>query len=316
MNNQKQSDLKLRVITATVIILVISFVLYLGIRLESPLPLLTLGIAILLAASRELSQATFTPHSILTEAISDGPSEADRSNSKHISAALAINEQQEDQPSVSYLGLLRSALLLILMCIPLAVFFTQLLPSCSNLNLVDRLSTSMISSLILILFLACIAGRRRLSFGARTLMSGIVGVTLLGLGGAQILVLAAQPWMLVKLIIAVAINDSLAYFVGRALGGMRLAPAISPKKTFVGSIAGLISGSLIGVAMDRWDWSRIWIWIVLILSAQMADLAKSLIKREFMIKDFASTLPGHGGVFDRIDGVLGASLGLLLIGAL
>ena len=79
MNNQKQSDLKLRVITATVIILVISFVLYLGIRLESPLPLLTLGIAILLAASRELSQATFTPHSILTEAISDGPSEADRS---------------------------------------------------------------------------------------------------------------------------------------------------------------------------------------------------------------------------------------------
>lgn len=316
MNTQQQSDLKLRVITATFIIALIGFVTYISISLDSSLPLLTLGIAILLAASRELSLATFTDHSILTEAINAGSSEIQPSKSTEICASMTINEQPVDRPTASHLGLLRSALLLILMLIPLTIFFSQLAPSCCKLSLSSRLSGSLVASLILTIFLACIAGRRRLSFGARTLMSGSVGITLLGVGGAQMLLLATQPWLLLKVILAVAVNDSLAYFAGRALGGPRLAPAISPKKTFSGSLAGLVCGAFVGVALDGWILSNIGIWIGLVLSAQIADLAKSLLKREFMIKDFAATLPGHGGVFDRIDGVLGASLGLVLIGAI
>jgi phosphatidate cytidylyltransferase len=114
-------------------------------------------------------------------------------------------------------------------------------------------------------------------------------------------------------------TDIFAYFAGRAIGGPRLAPRISPKKTWSGAIAGLLGAMIVAVAVAGWlgslDMGTIAI-VALLLSimAQLGDLFESWVKRRFGAKDASHLIPGHGGVMDRLDGFWAAALAGCVVG--
>ncbi len=114
-------------------------------------------------------------------------------------------------------------------------------------------------------------------------------------------------------------TDILAYFGGRAFGGPKLLPAVSPKKTWSGAITGAVAAMALCVAGAAWlgagDLVAIAILaLVLSVAAQLGDLLESWIKRQFGAKDASHLIPGHGGVMDRLDGFWAAALVGCLIG--
>ena len=123
---------------------------------------------------------------------------------------------------------------------------------------------------------------------------------------------------LVWLILVVVVTDVAGYFAGRTIGGPKFWPAISPKKTWSGTVAGWIGAAIVGLGFVTVTDTAIKLVAVSILmsfASQMGDIAESALKRRMKVKDSSTLIPGHGGVFDRFDGLLGASL-LLLLAAL
>jgi phosphatidate cytidylyltransferase len=116
-------------------------------------------------------------------------------------------------------------------------------------------------------------------------------------------------------------TDILGYFAGRAFGGPKLMPAVSPKKTWSGAIAGTLGAMIVAVVVVEFfgSFNRLAIAIIaLLLSvlAQLGDLLESWVKRRFGAKDAGRLIPGHGGVMDRLDGFWAAALAGCLIGLL
>ncbi|MEO9826245.1 MAG: phosphatidate cytidylyltransferase [Paracoccaceae bacterium] len=123
-------------------------------------------------------------------------------------------------------------------------------------------------------------------------------------------------WM-VWLALIVIFSDILGYFAGRIIGGPKFWPKVSPKKTWSGTIAGWIGAAIIGVVYVAWGKAGaeiIGISIALAIAGQLGDVAESALKRRMDVKDSSNILPGHGGMFDRFDSMLGASILLLLMG--
>jgi phosphatidate cytidylyltransferase len=117
-----------------------------------------------------------------------------------------------------------------------------------------------------------------------------------------------QLWIFTAVVIVVVV-DTAAYATGLAIGKNKLAPKISPAKTWEGfagaAIAAAIAGGLLGhYLLGLGWWSGIVLGLVLLGSATMGDLVESLIKRDLGIKDMSSLLPGHGGFLDRLDSAL------------
>jgi len=124
--------------------------------------------------------------------------------------------------------------------------------------------------------------------------------------------------MLLWQVFATAIGcDTLAYFVGSMVGGPKLCPHISPKKTVSGAIGGLVGGVLFALLVDlcfRWAspafmsglpiWWTILLGLICAVAAQMGDLFASMLKRHCSVKDFGHIFPGHGGMMDRLDSIL------------
>jgi phosphatidate cytidylyltransferase len=100
-------------------------------------------------------------------------------------------------------------------------------------------------------------------------------------------------------------GDMLAYFVGRSLGRMPMAPALSPKKTWEGAMGNMIASLLVGVLFARWMQMDALTLMVIAglgnIAGQMGDLIESAYKRGAAVKDSGTLVPGHGGVLDRID---------------
>ena len=98
-----------------------------------------------------------------------------------------------------------------------------------------------------------------------------------------------------------------AYFAGRIIGGPKLAPAISPNKTWAGLIGGMVAASLFALVMHKaygLGWTAVIATPFLAVLAQCGDLFESWLKRRAGAKDSGTLLPGHGGVLDRLDGVV------------
>lgn len=125
---------------------------------------------------------------------------------------------------------------------------------------------------------------------------------------AMVKVHAADPWLLLLLIAMLALGDSAAYYSGRAFGHRKLAPEISPNKTWAGSLGSLLTALLVAAAWAVWRSESVGLWLLaglaVNLAAQVGDLLQSAFKREAGVKDSSDLLPGHGGVWDRTDAIL------------
>lgn len=122
-------------------------------------------------------------------------------------------------------------------------------------------------------------------------------------------------WMLWLALVVIA-TDVFGYFAGRVIGGPKFWPKVSPKKTWSGTVAGWVVAALVGAYFMRYPGvgiEIIGISIAISMASQMGDIAESAMKRQMGVKDSSNLIPGHGGVFDRFDGMLGASVFLLLI---
>jgi len=152
------------------------------------------------------------------------------------------------------------------------------------------------------------------AFGSR-----IANVPMLIFGAGYIAIgvwtLVTLPMAVVLGILAVVIaTDVGAYFSGRSFGGPKIAPSISPSKTWAGLIGGMLAAGLVAGASFVWNtgafvlrpmlFIAFGIGAVLAVLAQMGDFFESWLKRKAGVKDSSNLIPGHGGVFDRVDGLL------------
>jgi phosphatidate cytidylyltransferase len=141
---------------------------------------------------------------------------------------------------------------------------------------------------------------------ARLMLVGLLMIAPLWL--ALIFAKDADPWLLLTLLATIWIADSAAYFAGKNFGEHKLAPNISPGKTWEGVLGALLAVTALGLVLTMSGLVTKMavfplLWIVAGLGV-VGDLFESLIKRQFGKKDSGTLLPGHGGILDRIDGLL------------
>lgn len=151
-----------------------------------------------------------------------------------------------------------------------------------------------------------------------TLADSLLGILTLMwipfLGSFMLLMeLADDGWRrIVILIVAVVLNDTFALFTGMLFGRRKLAPRVSPKKTWEGAIGGGVvgvAGATIAAILlldGRW-WVGLAVGAAAVVAAVLGDLAESALKRDIAIKDMSTALPGHGGFLDRLDSMLPAA---------
>lgn len=148
---------------------------------------------------------------------------------------------------------------------------------------------------------------RPLAFGIPYLGIGAVALVWLrqppASGGTNVMILLLIVWA----------SDIGAYMIGRSVGGPRLAPSISPGKTWSGAIGGLAAAAAVGLAAPAIlgnapiSWRPAALAIVIGIVSQAGDLFESHLKRHFGVKDSGTLIPGHGGLLDRLDAVLTAA---------
>ena len=169
--------------------------------------------------------------------------------------------------------------------------------------------------------------------GAARLVAIVLGALYIGLAGYFLVVMPAP--MVAGVILVVAFVDTFAYAFGRTLGGPKIAPRISPSKTWAGLLGGIVGASLC-IGGGAWlierfvpDASRaahdpgglvsiVALGLAVAVAAQSGDFLESWLKRRAGVKDSSRLIPGHGGVFDRTDGIIPVTLivGALFVSAL
>lgn len=122
-------------------------------------------------------------------------------------------------------------------------------------------------------------------------------------------------WIL-WLLAVVIVTDIAGYFAGRTFGGPKFWPAISPKKTWAGTAAGWVGAALVGLFFAIFTTSGlslILLSVAVSFASQIGDIVESALKRHVGIKDSSALIPGHGGLFDRFDAMLGATVFMLFL---
>lgn len=158
-----------------------------------------------------------------------------------------------------------------------------------------------------------------LEFGAHPMLSAS-GVLYAGLPAVALLWLRSDdPFgfqAVLFIVLVVAATDTAAFAAGRLIGGPRLAPAISPNKTWSGLSGGVLAAGLVGAGFASWTGAPVaalaCMGVLLGLIAQAGDLAESALKRAFDVKDASQLLPGHGGFMDRMDGLVAAAVAVAI----
>jgi phosphatidate cytidylyltransferase len=154
-----------------------------------------------------------------------------------------------------------------------------------------------------------------LSLGRNSIFSAL-GVFYAGLPAVSLIWLRADPrlglWAVIFIIVVVVVADTAAFVAGRLIGGPKLWPRLSPNKTWAGLIGAVVACGVIGLlfsqAVPGSSPARLMATsAVLAFVAQAGDLAESALKRRFGAKDTSTLIPGHGGVMDRLDGLVAAA---------
>lgn len=196
---------------------------------------------------------------------------------------------------------------------------TRAIGLCVLAGIVLALSITLPDAFALPLLLSCGLVSAGQAKGDRAVLFGVI--TWIMLGAFSMLLMRTGVGMLwiVWLIVLVIASDVAGYFAGRILGGPKFWPRFSPKKTWSGTIAGWLAAALVGWIFIKpldWNTSLIPISVILSFAGQMGDIAQSAVKRRQGVKDSSTLIPGHGGVFDRFDAMLGASAAALVLKAL
>jgi len=166
----------------------------------------------------------------------------------------------------------------------------------------------LVGAAVWILALGCIFTYPASGTVIRPWVTGVLGIVISWSAWIALQVVRGAPdgsnWML-WMILVVAFADIGAYFTGRALGRRKLAPAVSPGKTWEGFWGGMVTSSLIcgGIlaVLGRFNGGWIFIMVLLVVVSVVGDLFESVLKRERGVKDSGTVLPGHGGALDRLD---------------
>jgi phosphatidate cytidylyltransferase len=187
---------------------------------------------------------------------------------------------------------------------------------------------------VLDLFIVCVAAItfaelvRLVVLGWHGFLPRVIGVVagLAYVGFAAFSLLLLQREMLVLAVAIVVFTDTGAYFSGRTIGGPRIAPAISPSKTWAGLLGGMTAAGLMlavvtwcalrngalvpepGAGPAQTIFTSLVIGALLAVVAQAGDFFESWLKRRAGVKDSSNLIPGHGGVLDRIDGLLSVAV--------
>ncbi len=145
------------------------------------------------------------------------------------------------------------------------------------------------------------------------------GVAVLYIGGGCIF-LTMIPYqnngfakfLIMGIFILIWVNDTFAYLVGKSIGKTKLFPSVSPKKTIEGSLGGLIFACIAAYFMARFDsgltvMQWILLAVILVIAGNLGDLLESKFKRLAQVKDSGAILPGHGGIWDRLDSLIFAA---------
>jgi phosphatidate cytidylyltransferase len=180
-----------------------------------------------------------------------------------------------------------------------------------------------IGGLLLLVFLSCLAqlfAKVELPIALGGASGTVLGVLSVALPATAICSLrSVSPRAVLLLFLLVWGCDSFAYYTGKNFGRRKLAPRVSPNKTWEGTIGGLVGGTLIGAAAGTW-----WVFPELgpvrgalagalaTSAGQLGDLVESMWKRGAGVKDSGTFLPGHGGFYDRVDSLLFAAPVLVL----
>lgn len=152
------------------------------------------------------------------------------------------------------------------------------------------------------------------------LPAGVAYAAVLGI--SLIAIRVAPEYGFEALIFVLAVvwaSDSGAFFAGRSIGGPKLWPRISPKKTWAGAVGGLFAAVAAGLLVAQLTGSPVTpalaaVAVVLSIFCQLGDLFESWLKRHFGAKDSGNIIPGHGGVMDRVDGLIFAAAAAVVIG--
>ena len=132
-----------------------------------------------------------------------------------------------------------------------------------------------------------------------------------------------DPWLVLVLLFLVWVGDTAAFFFGKRFGRRKLAPMVSPNKTWEGALASFVSAVATAALWSWWRLDEVAVGFLLLsgvtaIWAQLGDLVESLVKRGVGVKDSSNALPGHGGFYDRLDALMFAvpifALGVWLLG--
>jgi len=140
---------------------------------------------------------------------------------------------------------------------------------------------------------------------------------------ASVLVRLDQVWgfaALILILLVVWVTDIGGYFAGRGIGGPKLWPQVSPKKTWAGAVGGFVASLAIAAGFAAFDVGKtgplLLFGAVLSIASQLGDLFESAVKRRFGVKDSSHIIPGHGGLLDRLDGFVAAVVLAAIFGVL
>ena len=176
--------------------------------------------------------------------------------------------------------------------------------------------------LALIAAIVALVGTGLLAVSSATVGWSLLGIAYSVLSTWSTVWLRSDPTLgataLLYLLLVAWTTDTASYGGGRLVGGPKLAPSISPRKTWSGLLAGILAPALVGYAFalflqDTSAWRLTLVSIVIAAACQAGDLGESAVKRRFGIKDMSNLIPGHGGLLDRIDGLLIAAIAAALI---